>query len=178
MAISEDDAPSLIDGTAPSTPDDLFRRLDELGIHYTTHSHQPVFTVEEARVMRGDVPGSHTKNLFVRDKKKRMWLLVCEQESDVRLRAVEEIIGSKRLSFGSPERLMHYLGVIPGAVNPFAIMNDRSGAVQVVLDRAIFAKDPVNFHPLVNSMTTAITKDDFLRFLTAERHEPLIIDLP
>lgn len=178
MDLPEDDAPALIDGRAPATPADLFRRLDELGIQYVNHTHPPVFTVEEARAMRGDLPGSHTKNLFVRDKKERMWLLVCEQETEVRLRAVEEIIGSKRLSFGSPKRLMHYLGVIPGAVNPFAIMNDGTGVVQVVLDRSIFAEDPLNFHPLDNSMTTAMATDDFLRFLTAERHEPLIIDLP
>jgi Ala-tRNA(Pro) deacylase len=169
---------TLIDGSTPATPDDLFCRLDELGIAFVNHNHAPLFTVEEARGIRGDLPGCHTKNLFVRDKKQRMWLLVCEQDTEVRLREVEGVIGSKRLSFGSPKRLMHYLGVIPGAVNPFAIMNDRNRAVQVVLDRNILEHEPLNFHPLDNAMTTAVSADDFLRFLDAEAHSPLIVRLP
>jgi Ala-tRNA(Pro) deacylase len=172
------DHPLLIDGSPPARPDDLFHRLDELGIPFVTHTHQPVFTVEEARAIRGYLPGCHTKNLFVRDKKKRMWLIVCEQNTRVRLREIEQLIGSKRLSFGSAQRLMHYLGVIPGAVNPFAVMNDSRRTVKVVLDRAILHAEPLNFHPLDNSMTTAIGADDFLHFLEAEQHPPLIIDLP
>lgn len=178
MTTEADDTVTLIDDRTPATPDDLFRRLDELGITFVNHTHAPLFTVEEARGIRGDLPGCHTKNLFVRDKKQRMWLLVCEQDTEVRLREIEDVIGSKRLSFGSPKRLMHYLGVIPGAVNPFAIMNDHSRAVQVVLDRTILEHEPLNFHPLDNAMTTAVGTDDFLRFLEAEAHPPLIIELP
>ena len=178
MTSRADETGTLIDGRPPATPDDLFRRLDELGIAFANYRHPPVFTVEEAHAARGDLPGSHTKNLFVRDKKEHMWLLVCEQDTEVRLREVEGIIGSKRLSFGSPTRLMHYLGVIPGAVNPFAIMNDHQRAVQVVLHRAILEQEPLNFHPLDNAMTTAVSADGFLRFLEAEDHPPLTIDLP
>ena len=178
MTSGADEVLTLIDGRPPATPDDLFRRLNELGIPFVSHTHAPVFTVEEARAIRGDLPGCHTKNLFVRDKKQRMWLLVCEQDTEVRLREVEAVIGSKRLSFGSPTRLMHYLGVIPGAVNPFAVMNDHNRAVEVVLDRTILEHEPLNFHPLDNAMTTAVSADDFLRFLHAETHPPLLIDLP
>ncbi len=172
------DAETLIDGTLPAKPEDLFRRLDELDISFENHTHAPVFTVDEARAIRGDLPGCHTKNLFVRDKKERMWLIVCEQDAPVQLREMESVISSKRLSFGSPKRLMHYLGVIPGAVNPFAVMNDGTRSVQVVVDREILAKEPLNFHPLDNAMTTAIGANDLLRFLEAEGHPPLMVDLP
>lgn len=168
----------LVDGNPPATPDVLFARLRELGIAFTTRVHEPVFTVDEARRVRGPLPGCHTKNLFLRDKKERMWLVVCEADQAVDLRRLEPLIGAKRLSFGSERRLMRYLGVIPGAVNPFAVMNDRTGAVRVVVERAILGKEPLNFHPLDNSMTTAISAADFLRFLEAERHPPLVIDLP
>ncbi len=170
--------PLLLDGTSPATPADLFARLRQLGIPFVNHQHQPVFTVEEARSVRGHLPGCHTKNLFLRDKKTQMWLVVCEAEKAVDLLALGTELGSKgRLSFGSPERLMRYLGVIPGAVNPFAVMNDTSKAVRVVLDRAILQETPVNFHPLDNAMTTAITPDDFLRFLDAEEHPPRILKI-
>ncbi len=167
----------LVDGAAPATPDALFARMDALGITHHTRRHDPVFTVEEARAVRGDLPGVHTKNLFVRDKKERMWLLVFEADREVDLHAIARRIGSKRLSFGSPRRLMQYLGVIPGAVNPFAVMNDRTGVVQVVLDRVVLEGDPINFHPLDNAMTTAVSAEGLVHFLEAERHPPVIVDL-
>jgi len=166
----------LLDGSPPATPAELFRRLDGLGIAHHTRRHAPVYTVEEARAVRGELPGVHTKNLFVRDKKERMWLLVCEADRDVDLHDVARRLGSKRLSFGSPRRLMHYLGVTPGAVNPFAVMNDRTNAVQVVLDTVVLEGDPINFHPLDNAMTTAVSARDMVRFLEAERHAPTIMD--
>lgn len=171
--------PQLADGTAPATPDDLFRRLDALGIHTTTVSHPPVFTVAEAKRHRGHIPGVHTKNLFLRNKKGRMWLVVCHQDRQVDLRWLAGRLGStSRLSFGSPERLMRYLGVIPGAVNPFAVINDGQRAVTVVVDRAILGDEPLNFHPLDNARTTTINPEDFLRFLEAEGHPPILIDFP
>ena len=166
----------LLDGREPATPDTLFARLDDLGIAHHTHEHAPVFTVEEARAVRGNLPGVHTKNLFVRDKKERMWLLVCEADRTVDLHDVARRLGSKRLSFGSPQRLMRYLGVVPGAVNPFAVMNDHSGAVCVVVERAVLEGDPVNFHPLDNAMTTAVRGADLVRFLEAEAHPPEVLD--
>jgi Ala-tRNA(Pro) deacylase len=173
-----DETPRLADGLAPATPEDLFQRLQSLGIATTTTNHPPVFTVEEAKLHRGNIPGIHTKNLFLRNKKERMWLVVCHQDRTVDLKQLGPALGSRsRLSFGSPQRLMRYLGVIPGAVNPFAVINDHGQAVQLVVDRAILGDEPLNFHPLDNARTTSITTEDFLRFLTAEDHPPTLIDL-
>ena len=172
---SAPDGSLLIDGSLPARPDDLLRRLDELEIPHATHRHDPVFTVEEARRVRGNLPGCHTKNLFLRDKKGRMWLFVCEQDRAVDMKSIADLIGAKHLSFGSPKRLMQYLGVIPGAVTPFAVVNDKSRQVQVVLDGPILSEEPLNFHPLDNAMTTAIDSSDFLRFLEAEEHPPRIL---
>jgi Ala-tRNA(Pro) deacylase len=169
----------LADGSAPATPEVLFARLKELGIAWTTVSHPPVYTVAEAKQQRGDIPGIHTKNLFVRNKKGHMWLIVCHQDLGVDLRRLAEEIGSRsRLSFGSAPRLMRYLGVVPGAVNPFAVINDHSREVQVIVDRAILGDAPLNFHPLDNAQTTSVSTEGFLQFLEAEGHEPRIIAFP
>lgn len=171
--------PALLDdGTTPATTEALLRRLEELGIRARTVEHPPVFTVEEARRYKGDLPGAHTKNLFLRDKPgKRMWLMCVMADRDVDLRALPPLIGAKpRLSFGSEERLMRYLGITPGAVSPFAIVNDHGGRVHVVLDRALLASDIVNLHPLDNARTTAIAPADLLRFLEAEGHPPAVLD--
>lgn len=170
------DARRLADGRPPATPAELFERLRALGIATTTASHPPVFTVEQSKALRGPVPGCHTKNLFVRNKKGRMWLIVCLESRVVNLKALGRSIGAGGLSFGSPERLMGYLGVIPGAVTPFAVINDAGHAVGVVLDRAILDREPLNFHPLDNAMTTSIGAADFLRFLEAEQHTPVLVD--
>jgi len=169
--------PVLADGTRPWGPAELQTRLAELGITSRTMDHPPVFTVEEAARYKGDLPGAHTKNLFLRDKPgKKMWLLCVRADREVDLRALPERIDAKpRLSFGSAERLMMFLGVTAGAVSPFAIINDHGGAVRVVLDRALLEGEIVNLHPLDNAKTTAIAPADLLRFLTAERHEPLIL---
>ncbi len=167
----------LADGSTPATPEDFFRRLEALGIATSTVHHPPVFTVEEAKRLRGPVQGAHTKNLFLRDKKGRnMWLLVCLEDRDVNIRELEGKLGSTRLSFGSAERLMKYLGVIPGAVTPFAVVNDKAGTVRVALDRGALEREPLNFHPLDNAMTTSIGADAFLRFLEAEGHPAKLID--
>jgi len=156
---------------------DLFARLAELGIAATTVEHPAVFTVEEARRHRGGLPGTFTKNLFLRDKKGAMWLVVCLESRAVDLRVLAERIGAKHLSFGSPERLMRHLGVIPGAVSPFAVINDADRAVRVVIERDVLARDPINLHPLDNAKTTAIAAADLLRFLEAEGHPPELLDL-
>jgi Ala-tRNA(Pro) deacylase len=140
-------------------------------------THPAVFTVEEARRHRGDLPGTHTKNLFLRDKKGAMWLVVCREDRAVDLKALGERIGARHLSFGSAERLLRHLGITPGAVSPFAVINDTERAVRVVLDKGVLAADPVNLHPLDNTMTTAITGADLLRFLEAEGHPPRVLDL-
>jgi len=175
MTHPEGDA-TLADGTPPATAQQLFDELRRLGIPFRTVEHPPVFTVEEARETRGHLPGVHTKSLFLRDKRERMWLVVCLADRDVDLRAVAERLGSKRLSFGSPRRLMRYLGVIPGAVNPFAVINDTGREVQVVLDRAVLEGDPVNLHPLDNAKTTAVAAADLVRFLEVHGHHPQVLD--
>ena len=169
--------PVLIDGTAPAEPEDLLRRLEELEIDSTTISHPAVFTVEEAKRHREGMSGAFTKNLFVRDKKGVMWLIVAIESQTMDLRAVAESLGHKRFSFGSPQRLMHYLGVIPGSVTPFGVFNDHGGQVRVALDEGLRAFDVWNFHPLVNSMTTTIRAEDMLRFFEAVDHPPTWISL-
>ena len=136
-----------------------------------------MFTVEEAKAHRGDLPGGHTKNLFLRNKKGSMWLVVCPEDRAVDLQDLARRLGAGRFSFGSPERLAKHLGIVPGAVSPLAVINDKDGLVRVVVDRKVLESDPLNFHPLDNSMTTAIGAEDFLRFLEAENHAPEKIDL-
>lgn len=167
----------LADGSPPATPERLLARLAELGIDCSTVEHPPVFTVEQARALRGELPGGHSKNLFLRDKKGKMWLLVCREDLPIDLKALGPRIGGGRLSFGSADRLMRYLGVIPGAVTPFAAINDHGGDVEVVIDRGLLALEPLNFHPLDNARTTAIATTDLLRFLRAVGHEARIVDL-
>lgn len=174
--MSEDDG-RLEDGTPPATPQDLFRRLDELGIAHHTAQHDPVFTVEEAKSVRDGLPGGHTKNLFLRNKKGAMWLIVCDEDRLVDLKALARHVGAGRFSFSSADRLMRFLGVTPGAVTPFAVINDKGGNVRVVVDLAVLRRDRVNFHPLDNSMTTSIAGADLLSFLRAEQHAPEVTDL-
>lgn len=170
------DTTRLQNGSAPAGPDELFARLGDLGITVETVQHPPVYTVDQAKALRGPLVGCHTKNLFLRDKKGAMWLVVCREDRLVDLKALALMLGSGRLSLGSPDRLMKYLGVSPGAVTPFAVINDKGGHVQVGLDRAILNDEPWNFHPLTNDMTTSISADDMLRFLEAQNHPPQLLD--
>lgn len=161
----------------PTSPEQLLARLAALGIAYQNHAHAAVFTVEEAKALRGELTGGHIKNLFLRNKKEEMWLVVAEEDKRVDLKALGEKLNAGKLSFGSADRLMRYLGVLPGAVTPFGIINDKGAKVKVVLDRDLLAMNPVNAHPLVNTMTTAISAPDLVRFLEAEGHPPEIVDL-
>jgi Ala-tRNA(Pro) deacylase len=160
-----------------ATPQALFACLDALKIETRTIEHEPVFTVEEARTVRDDLPGGHSKNLFLRNKKGEMWLVTCFEDRQIDLKALGTAIGAGRVSFGSPDRLMTYLGVKPGAVTPFAVINDQQGKVSFVLDRGMLEVETLNFHPLVNSMTTAISAPDLIRFLEAQDHSPAFVDL-
>lgn len=157
--------------------DALFARLDALGIEHVTHRHPPVFTVEEAKALRGTLPGSHVKNLFLRDKKKRIWLVTALEERAIDLKALKRRLGAQgSLSFGSADLLFEVLGVQPGAVTPFGVLNDAQRRATMVLDRGTLDRDPVNVHPLRNDMTTAVSPDGLLRFLEAEGHPPEIVD--
>jgi len=162
----------------PATPDDLFAFLDQLGIAHPTVTHAPVFTVEEARALRGEVPGAHTKNLFLKDKKDALYLVVALEDAAIELKSLHRLIGaSGRFSFGSAELMGATLGIEPGAVTPFAAINDTAGRVSVVLDAAMMRHALLNYHPLRNSMTTSIGRDDLLRFLAATGHPPRIVAL-
>ncbi len=161
----------------PATPDDIFARFDDLGINHETHEHPPVFTVEEAREHCGHLPGCHNKNLFVKDKKDVLWLIVARDDAPIRLNQLEKEIGAKRLSFGKPDLLMEILGVIPGAVTPFGLINDTEVRVNVILDETMMAADLVNFHPLSNDRTTALTPADLLRFIESCGHQPRVMNV-
>ena len=159
-------------------PQQLFDRLAQLGIAQRTVEHPPVFTVEEAKALRGDLPGHHVKNLFLRNKKEEMWLVVALEDRAIDLKRLGETLGAGRLSFGSPERLAKHLGVEPGSVTPLALINDHEHLVQLVVDRELSDGAPVNVHPLVNTMTTAMAATDLLRFFEATGHPPRWLDFP
>ena len=162
----------------PASPDDLIAYLAALGVETSTAEHPPLFTVEDLRTLRGDIPGGHTKNLFVKDKKGRLFLLVLGEETVVDLKRVHETISAQgRVSFGSAELLEEVWGVKPGAVTPFGAINDKAGRVSVVLDQAMMRHERLNFHPLVNTRTTGLKSADLIKFLRATGHEPLIADL-
>lgn len=160
----------------PKTPDDLFAFLAELGIAQETVHHPAVFTVEESKRLRGTLPGAHVKNLFVKDKKGRLFLVSAVEDSRIDLKKLHEIIGGQgRVSFGSAEQLREVLGVEPGSVTPFAVINDTAQMVTVILDERLFEHDRINVHPLVNTMTTGLAKADLLAFLRATGHEPRVL---
>ncbi len=169
--------PRLLDGTQPLTSDELLACLETLDIAHRTTTHAPVSTVVESRGLRVDFPGGHSKNLFLRNKKGRMWLVSCLEDREIDLKKLAERLGAGRFSFASAERLMHYLGVIPGAVTPFAVINDHGGVVHMVVDAGLLERDPLNFHPLDNAMTTAVSADGLLRFLEYAEHPPQIVEL-
>lgn len=168
--------PIALQANLPTSPAQLLARLEALGIATHTVDHAPVFTVEESQQLRGELPGGHIKNLFLRNKKEEMWLVTVEENKRVDLKALGERLGAGKLSFGSADRLMKYLGVIPGAVTPFAVINDPAGAVKMVLDRDLLARDPIHAHPLVNFKSTAIAPRDLVKFLEAAGHPPQMLD--
>jgi len=158
-----------------ATPDDLFAFLDRLGIAHRTVTHPPLFTVEESQALRGQIPGGHTKNLFLKDKKDTLFLVVALEDSIIELKSLHRRLGaSGRFSFGSAELLRATLGIDPGAVTPFAALNDTERRVAVVLDAAMLMHATLNYHPLRNTMTTSIGRDDLIKFLDATGHPPRI----
>ncbi|MBO6947799.1 MAG: prolyl-tRNA synthetase associated domain-containing protein [Rhodospirillales bacterium] len=158
------------------TQETLLARLSELGISGRTVTHAPVYTVDEAKAHRDGLPGGHTKNLFLKDKKGRMFLVTADEDQEIDLKSLRDKLDCKPLSFASSERLMTYLGVKPGSVTPLAVINDSDGVVTLALDRSLLSHPWINVHPLVNTATTALTPDDLMRFLETCGHAPLMID--
>lgn len=159
----------------PITPAELFATLDRLGIAHTTVRHPPLFTVEESRALRGKIPGGHTKNLFLKAKTGALFLVVALEDARIDLKHLHQRLDTGRFSFGSADLLREALGVEPGAVTPFAVINDIKGAVSVVLDAAMMRHALLNYHPLDNARTTTIGRDDLVRFLEATGHPPRIV---
>ena len=159
-----------------ATPDHLFALLDRLGIAHRTVTHPPLFTVEQSQALRGTVPGAHTKNLFLRDKKGALFLVTAEEDAAIELKSLHRrLSASGRFSFGSADLLYEVLAILPGAVTPFAAMNDTAGRVTVVLDAGLMEHAVINCHPLTNTMTTSIARDDLVRFLEWTGHPPRIV---
>jgi Ala-tRNA(Pro) deacylase len=157
----------------------LFRKLNELKIAHKTIEHPPVFTVAESQDLRGRIAGAHSKNLFVKDKKGRLFLVTTLEDARLDLKKLHEAIGAQgRVSFASADQLRAHLGVEPGSVTPFGAMNDASGSVTVILQDELMRHEVQNFHPLTNAMTTTIAGADLTRFLEAVGHAPRIVSLP
>jgi Ala-tRNA(Pro) deacylase len=155
---------------------DLFAFLDAHGVAHATLEHPPVFRVEEGLEIKAALPGGHSKNLFLKDARGQLWLISALGETAIDLKRLHTVIGSGRLSFGNPALMEQTLGVTPGSVTAFGLVNDVERRVRFVLDAALAAADPVNFHPLGNDATTAVSQDGFRRFLAALGVEPMIVD--
>jgi Ala-tRNA(Pro) deacylase len=159
----------------PATRQDLHDRLGQLGIVTHTVEHAPVFTVAESTALEPQLPGGHIKNLFLKDKADRLFLVVALAHAHIDLKRLPRLIGSQRLSFGRPELLMEVLGVPPGSVTPFAVINDGGRRVTVILDADMMHHERLNCHPLENTATTSIARDDLVTFLRACGHEPRVL---
>ena len=160
----------------PKTPEDLFSYLDGLGIEVATISHPPLYTVADSQSLRGTLEGGHTKNLFLKDKKDNFFLVTVEEDAVVDLKQIHHAIGAaSRVSFGKPAALMELLGVIPGSVTVFGLINDTAGRVKLVLDAPLMEHAIINAHPLTNEATSSISREDLLKFIEATGHEPVIL---
>lgn len=154
----------------------LFKKLDELGIAHKTHEHKAVFTVEESAEIKTNLPGGHTKNLFLKDKNGTYFLISALGDTQIPINKLHRTFECKRLSFGKPEPLLELLGVTPGSVTFFSIMNDTKNQVKLVLDKSIFDHGIINFHPMENTATTAVKSAALITFAKAVDHDPVIID--
>ena len=156
----------------------LYADLKALDIPYDVVEHPAVFTVEESQAVDGDIPGAHTKNLFLKDAGGRFWLVTVPATLRVDLKALPAVMGAKRVSFGKGEDMERLIGVTPGSVTPLGAIADAAGAVTIVLDAALAAADRVNCHPLRNTATLGLSGADLVRALTHWGHPPVIIDVP
>ncbi len=161
----------------PTRPQAVLDRLNDLGVPFTLYHHEAVFTVAESEKLDIDMPGVHCRNLFLRDKKKNNFLVVLQHATDVDIKKLAGVIGSDKLSFGSAERLWEYLGVKPGSVCPYAMINDTGHNVKIFLEKSMMEADIVNYHPLINTMTVGTSPQGLIRFLESCGATPHIVDL-
>lgn len=166
------DASSAFKDSLPTTPELLIEKLQSFDVAFTSHYHPPLRTVEESKAYRDNMPGTHVKNLYLRDKKKRNYLIVANEDCKIDMKSLHKIIGSDRLSFGSADRLFEMLGVRPGAVSPFTLINDPEHRVNLVIDAGLMNAERLYFHPLVNDITLGVTPDGLSRFLKDTGHQP------
>ncbi len=159
------------------TQEELLKVLSGIPVEYTNHEHPAVYTVEEADLHHEGIEGVHSKNLFFKDKKKNLFLVVTLSDKPVNIKELAKKIGAKSPSFGKPDLLMEVLGVIPGAVTPLAAVNIKEQPVKIILDKEMMENDLLNFHPLVNTATTTIASKDLIKFLEHCNQEPEIIRL-
>lgn len=158
------------------TREQLLDYLKSIGIKQTTYDHEPVFTVAESEHLKQEIPGGHTKNLFLKDDKKQFWLISALQDTVINLRALSKALSAKNLRFAQAELLREKLGVEPGSVTWFALINDSSNQVKAVLDKNIFECESVGFHPLKNNATTVVQPEDLITFVKSLNHEYMIFD--
>lgn len=161
----------------PTSPESLMAQMEEMGIEYELHHHEAVYTVAESEKVDAQITGTHCRNLFLRDKNKKNYLLVLSVETEVDMKKLPAVIGSDRLSFGSADRLWQYLGVRPGSVCPFSIMNDTDHQMKILLDKSMMETEIVNYHPLLNTMTVSLKPVDLIKFIESTGHEAHIVDL-
>lgn len=177
-AITESQTEACPQGSdLPTTPAQLLARFDDMGITYTLHHHRAVYTVAESEAVDADIPGTHCRNLLLRDNKKRNYLVCLQNSTMIDIKKLADVVGSGKLSFGSADRLWEYLGVRPGSVCPYSIVNDTKNEVNIFLDASMMQDEILNFHPLINTMTVSVAPADLLRFIESTGHEPHIVDL-
>lgn len=162
----------------PATPADLFALFDRLDIEHSTVAHPPFFTVEEGRPWHDRIPGAHGKNLFLKDRKGGIWLVVMPAEKRADLGRLEKTLGAPRFSFARPDVLLDVLALTPGSVTPFGLINDTRRVVTVILDQDMLDSEWVNFHPLHNAASTTLRSADLVRFVRALGYDPVIVRLP
>jgi len=167
----------MTDLNLPTSPEKITQILDSIYIKYDLHHHEAVFSVKDAAKVETTIAGAHCRNMFLRDKKKKMFLLTLQNETPVDLKKLEKRLSCGRLSFGSPERLFDYLGVHPGSVCPFSVINDDAHDVTLILEKEMMGRDLVTYHPLLNTMTLALAPADLIKFLDHIGHPYEIIDL-
>lgn len=161
----------------PTSPEKLMQNLRDMGISFGFYEHPAVFTVAESEHLKGDIPACHTRNMFLRTKKKQNFLVTLCDETPVDLKKLEVLLGVKNFSFGSPDRLMEVLGVQPGSVTPLSVINAAPDNITIILEKRMMEADLVAYHPLLNTMTITLTPQDLLKCMAQWGHSPQIIDL-